>query len=65
MWVLDAKEIKSSFKIDLRDMSWWMFIKDIKDVYKLVVPVIVKLSKERCIFLAVRRKSSCTTHKCD
>jgi len=28
MQALDAKEMESSFKIDLRDVSWWMSIKD-------------------------------------
>ncbi len=28
MWALDAKEIESSSKIDLRDVSWWMSIRD-------------------------------------
>jgi predicted P-loop ATPase len=31
MWVLDVKEMESSSKIDLKDVSWWM---SVKDVYK-------------------------------
>jgi hypothetical protein len=30
--ILKAKKMKSSSKIDLKDMSWWMFV---KDAYKL------------------------------
>jgi hypothetical protein len=62
MWAFDVKEIKSSSKIDLRDVSWWMFI---KDAYRLMVPVIAKLSKEKCISLTIGRKSSRATHKHD
>jgi len=35
-----------SFKIDLKDVSWWM---SIKDVCKPKVLIIAKLSKEGCI----------------
>jgi hypothetical protein len=38
MWVLNAEEMESSFKIDLTDVLWWM---SIKDAYKLGVPIIV------------------------
>jgi hypothetical protein len=48
MQVLDVEEMESSSKIDLRDVSWWM---SIKDVYRLGVPVIARLSKEMCISL--------------
>jgi hypothetical protein len=41
---LDAKEMDSSSKINLRDESWWM---SINDAYKLGVPIIAKLSKKR------------------
>jgi hypothetical protein len=50
MQVLDVKEMKSSFKIDLKDVSWWM---SIKDACRLEVPIIAKLSKEGCNFLAI------------
>jgi hypothetical protein len=53
MWVLDVEEMESSSKIDLKDVLWWM---SIKDVYRLRLPVIAKLSKERCISLAAKRK---------
>jgi hypothetical protein len=62
MWVLDAKEMESSSKIDLRDVSWWM---SIKDAYRLGAVVIAKFSKEGCIFLIVGRRPSCTTCKHD
>jgi hypothetical protein len=48
--VLDAKEMESSSKINLKDASWWM---SIKDACRPQVPVITKLSKEGCIFLVV------------
>jgi hypothetical protein len=50
MWALEAKEMESSSKIDLKDVSWWM---SIKHVYKPRMQVIVKLSKEGCISLAI------------
>jgi len=62
MWVLDAKEMESSSKIDLRDVSWWM---SIKDVCRLWAVVIAKLSKEGCISLIVGKRPSCTTRKHD
>jgi hypothetical protein len=54
MWALDDDEMESSSKIELRDVSWWM---SIKDAYRPRVLIIAKLSKERC-----RRKviSHCT-----
>ncbi len=39
----EVKEMESSFKINLKDVSWWM---SIKDVCKLKALVIAKLSKE-------------------
>jgi hypothetical protein len=42
--------VESSTKIDLKDVSWWM---SIKDVYRLGVPITTKLSKERRISLDV------------
>jgi hypothetical protein len=38
--ILKAKKMKSSSKIDLKDMSWWM---SVKDAYKLGVLVTAKL----------------------
>jgi hypothetical protein len=40
MWALDVNEMESSFKIDLRDVLWWM---SIKDVCKPRAPVIARL----------------------
>jgi len=62
MWALDAEEMESSSKINLRDVSWWM---SIKDAYRLTVSVIVKLSKERSISLAARRRPFFVAHKHD
>jgi hypothetical protein len=59
---LDAKEMESSFKIDLKDVSWWM---SIKDTYKLGMPIIIKLSKEGCIFPVVGGRPSHATCKHD
>jgi hypothetical protein len=42
MQALDAKEIESSSKIELKDVSWWT---SIKDAYKLVASIIAKLWK--------------------
>ncbi len=50
IWTLNAEEINSSSKINLKDMSWWM---SIKDAYKLQALVTSKLSKEGCIFKAM------------
>jgi hypothetical protein len=49
MWALNAEEMESSSKIDLRDVSWWM---SIKDAYRPGVPLTTKLSKEGWISLA-------------
>jgi hypothetical protein len=48
MQTLDAKKMESSFKINLKDASWWM---SIKEAYKFGVSIITKPSKEGCIFL--------------
>jgi hypothetical protein len=47
---LDVEGVDSSSKIDLRDVSWWM---SIKDAYRHGVSIIAKLSKEGCIPLDV------------
>jgi hypothetical protein len=44
--------MKSSSEIDLRDVSWWI---SIKNVYRIGVLVTTKLSKEGWIFLDARR----------
>jgi len=62
MRALDAKEMESSPKIEFKNMSWWMFI---KDAYKLGVLIIAKLSKNKCVFLAMKRKLSQTTQRHD
>jgi hypothetical protein len=49
MWALDAKEMESSLKIDLRDVLWWM---SIKNAYRYAVLLTIKFSKEKCISLA-------------
>ncbi len=43
MRVLEVEEMELFSKIDLRDVSWWM---SIKDTYRLRVPVIATLSKK-------------------
>jgi hypothetical protein len=57
-----TKKVESSSKIDLRDVLWWM---SIKDAYRLGVLITTKLSKEGCIFLAEGRKPFCIAHKYD
>jgi hypothetical protein len=52
MWALNVEQIKSCSKIDLKDVSWRM---SIKDACKIGALVIVKLSKEECIFLNMGR----------
>jgi len=54
--------MKSCSKIDLKDVSWWM---PIKDAYRLRVLIIAKLSKEGCISLNARGRPFQTTHKQD
>jgi hypothetical protein len=43
MWALETKEMESSFKIGLKDVLWWM---SIKDAFKPKVFVITKLKKK-------------------
>jgi hypothetical protein len=62
IWALDVKEMKPSFKIDLKDVSWWM---SIKNACKLGTFVIAELSIERCISLVVGRSPSHATCKHD
>jgi hypothetical protein len=57
---LDGEEMKSSSKIDLKDVLWWMFV---KDAYKLGVPIIARFSKEGCNFLVIGGKPFHTTCK--
>ncbi len=63
MWAMDVEEMESSSKIDLKDVSWWM---SIKDAYRLGALIIARFSKERCISLVVvGGRWSHTTHKHD
>jgi hypothetical protein len=48
MQALDVKEMESSSKINLRDVSWWM---SIKNASRFGASVIAKFSKEGCISL--------------
>jgi len=45
---MDAKEMESFFEIDLKDVSWWM---SIKEACKPRASVIARLSKEGWISL--------------
>jgi hypothetical protein len=62
MQVLDAEEMESSSKIDLKDVSWWKSIKDVCRPWALVT---TRLSKKRCISLATKGRSSCLAYKHD
>ncbi len=62
MQALDDEGMESSSKIDLRDVSWWIFI---KNACRPGVLIIVKLSKEGCISLIARGGSFHITHKHD
>jgi type IV secretory pathway TraG/TraD family ATPase VirD4 len=48
MRTLDAKKVESSSKINLKDVSWWM---SIKDAYRPRALMTTRLSKERYISL--------------
>jgi hypothetical protein len=61
MQALNYEEMESSSDIDLRDVSWWKFI---KDTCRLEVPV-TRLSKEGCISLVGEGKPSCCAHMHD
>jgi hypothetical protein len=50
MWATDANEMESSSKIDLRDVLWWI---SIKDACRPRALIITKLPKERCISLVI------------
>jgi hypothetical protein len=62
MWAINVEEMESSSRIDLRDVSWWM---SIKDAYKPRALITVRLSKERCNSLVARGKPSHVAHKHD
>jgi len=56
MQVLFIEEMESSSNIDLKDVSWWM---SIKDAYRPKVPITIKLSKEGCISRVAGGRSFC------
>jgi len=62
MWALDVEEMETFSTIDPKDVLWW---KSIKDVYRLGVSIIAKLSKEGCISLVVRGRPFHIAHKHD
>jgi hypothetical protein len=62
MQALDVEELESSSKIDQRNVSWWM---SMKEACKPEALITTKFSKERCISLAIRGKPFCATHKHD
>jgi hypothetical protein len=63
MWVLNAKEMESSSKINLKDVLWCM---SIKNACRLGALVTTKLSKEGCITLVMEGRLSWVTwkHEC-
>jgi len=62
MWALDAKEMESSSKMYLRDVSWW---KSIKDACRPKVLITARMSKEGCISLIIGKWPSHIAHKHD
>jgi hypothetical protein len=62
MQALDVEEMESFYKIDLKNVSWWM---SIKDVCRLGTSLITKISKERCISLVVGGRPFHIAHKHD
>jgi hypothetical protein len=62
MWVLQAKEMESSSKINLKDVLWCM---SIKDAYKLGVLIIVNFQKNGTYLLVMGGNLSQTTQTHD
>jgi hypothetical protein len=62
MQILDVEEMESSSKIDLRDVSWWM---SIRNACRFKARITTKFSKERCISLVARKKPCHVAHKHD
>jgi hypothetical protein len=62
MQALNVKELEPSSNIDLTYVSWWM---SIRDVCRLKALITTKFSKEGCISLTIRRKSSHVAYKHD
>jgi len=60
MWGLNAKEMESSSKINLKDVLWCM---SIKSACRLGASIITKLSKEGCITLVTEGRLSWATWK--
>jgi hypothetical protein len=60
--VLDVEEMESSSKIDLKDVLWWM---SIKDAYRPRASITARLSKEGCISLTRKGRPFCTASKHD
>jgi len=54
--------MESSFKIDLRDVSWWL---SIKEACRFGPPIIAKFSKEGSISLVAGGRPSCVARKYD
>jgi hypothetical protein len=50
---MDVEEMKLSSKVDLRDMSWWMYI---KNPCRPKVPITTKPFLKGCIFLTTKGK---------
>jgi hypothetical protein len=59
---LDAKEMESSSMINLRDVLWWM---SIKNACRPRVLIIIRISKEGCISLIIGGRPSCVACKYD
>jgi hypothetical protein len=62
MRVLNVKEMESSSNINLRAVSWWM---SIKNACKCGALLTTRLSKEGCISLITKGRTSHTTCKHD
>jgi hypothetical protein len=66
MRTLDVEEMESPYKINLKDVLWWM---SIKDAYRPGVPITIRLSKKsskkRCISLVVGKRLSYVPRKHD
>jgi hypothetical protein len=54
MQALNVEEIELSFKVDIRDVPWWM---SIKNACRLEMPITTKLSKEECISPSPRTRT--------
>jgi hypothetical protein len=53
MQVLDVKKMKSSSKIKLKNVLWWMFI---KKAWRLKLQIIVKLSQKKMHIYKYKKK---------